>query len=263
MIRDALATRWRLLVSPPLPAARNMALDVALMRRARETGEAVLRVYGWEAPTLTLGRNQPARGRYDEARAAAEGIAIVRRPTGGRALLHWREVTYSVTAPADDAGSLSTAYARINRLLLDGLARLGVRASLATPAGRATPPSLAPCFEAPARGEIVAGGRKLVGSAQWREAGALLQHGSLLVDDDQPTVAALTREPIPAAAPPATLRALLGRAPDAAEVAEALFAAVREREDPRAEPLATEASLVEWTEAAERTFRDLAWTWRR
>ncbi|OYV73430.1 MAG: hypothetical protein B7Z72_02540 [Gemmatimonadetes bacterium 21-71-4] len=93
------AVRWRSLVSPPLPGVVNMAWDQALMARARRTGEAVLRVYAWAGPTLSLGRNQRARGAYDLGRAAARGVAIVRRPTGGRALLHHHEVTYSVTAP--------------------------------------------------------------------------------------------------------------------------------------------------------------------
>ena len=255
--------RWRLLATPPLPAADNMALDVALMRRARERGEAVLRVYAWATPTLSLGRNQPARGRYDEARAAREGVAIVRRPTGGRAVLHDREVTYSVTAPADDRTGLRDSYARINRVLLDGLRRLGVDAALAAPAGRTPVPSLAPCFEAPAAGELVAGGRKLVGSAQWRDEGALLQHGSILVEDDQPRLATLARGAAPAAAPAATLSGLLGRTATLAEVADALFAAVRALEDPAATPLAADEALDAWTAEARRTFTDPAWTWRR
>ena len=253
--------RWRLLASPPLGAADNMAMDAALMRRAAASGEAVLRVYTWAAPTLSLGRNQPARGRYDDARAAREGVEIVRRPTGGRAVLHDREVTYSVTAPADAA--LRTSYDRINRLLLDGLRRLGVPATLAAPAGRAPVPSLAPCFETPATGEVVSDGRKLVGSAQWRDGGALLQHGSILLADDQPRIAALAREPAPPPPPAATLTAALGRSPSAAEVADALFAAVRSLEDPAAMALEADARVAAWTAEARRQFVDPAWTWRR
>ena len=254
--------RWRLLATPPMRGVDNMALDLALMRRARERGEAVLRVYAWAAPTLSLGRNQPARGRYDEERAAREGVAIVRRPTGGRAVLHDREVTYSVTAPADDGG-LHATYARINRVLLDALQRLGVAASLATAAQRAAIPSLAPCFEAPAAGEVVADGRKIVGSAQWRDAGALLQHGSILLADDQHRVATLTRATVPPAAAAATLSALLGREPAFGEVADALFAAVRSLEDPSATSLPPEASLAAWTAEAAQGLAEPAWTWRR
>jgi lipoate-protein ligase A len=256
-------SRWRLLLSPPLDAATNMALDVALMRRARMTGEATMRVYSWEKPALSLGRNQPARGHYDESRATRDGIEIVRRPTGGRALLHHREVTYSVTAPAGD--SLRASYARINALLLDALRRMGVAASLAAPATRAATPSLAPCFETPAAGEIVVDGRKLVGSAQWREDGALLQHGSLLVDDDQPLVGALTRGPLASVPAPATLRELLGRAPTPEDVHATLGEAIRALEDADLVPLdaAAEPELGRWTSEARATFIDPAWTWRR
>src|SRR5687768_14706976 len=91
--------RWRVLLTPPLPGADNMALDEALLERARDSGEAVARVYTWSRPTLSLGRNQTAAGRYDLALAAALGIDVVRRPTGGRAVLHHRELTYAVAAP--------------------------------------------------------------------------------------------------------------------------------------------------------------------
>src|SRR5829696_3355288 len=113
---------WRLLLSPPLGGPENMALDEALMARARRTGETVLRVYAWSQPTLSLGRNQLAIGVYRDALLAERGV--VRRPTGGRALLHHREVTYSVTAPCDDSGSLVAEYGRINALLCSALGSL-------------------------------------------------------------------------------------------------------------------------------------------
>ncbi len=75
---------WRVLLTPPLPGADNMALDEALLERARATGEAVARVYTWTRPTLSLGRNQTAAGCYDLALAARMGVDVVRRPTGGR-----------------------------------------------------------------------------------------------------------------------------------------------------------------------------------
>src|SRR5689334_12950551 len=110
---------WRILFTPPLSAVDNMALDGALLDRAREGGETVLRVYGWRSPTLSFGRNQRARGLYDGQAAAERGIEVVRRPTGGRAVLHHREVTYSVTGPAPAGHGLGESYGRINRLLLD------------------------------------------------------------------------------------------------------------------------------------------------
>src|SRR6185503_12044219 len=122
-------TCWRLIVTPPAGGAENMALDEALMERARETNEWVLRVYSWSTPTISLGRNQSARGRYDLERIGQLGFGVVRRPTGGRAILHHREITYSVTAPAEEAGDLRQSYDRINQLLLHALNSLGVHAS--------------------------------------------------------------------------------------------------------------------------------------
>ena len=253
--------RWRRLLSPPLAAADNMALDEALMRRAARSGEAVLRAYAWRTPTLSLGRNQAAAATYDAVRARELGVEIVRRPTGGRALLHHREITYSVTAPA--LADLRESYARINRILLHALRQLGAPAQLASPATRAPLPGDAPCFETPVAGELVIGDRKLVGSAQWRDGGALLQHGSILVDDDQPLLARLATRPLPSAPPAATLREALGRAPSLGEVAEQLFAAVRALEDPAAEMLGDEAELEREALDLRERYRDAAWTWRR
>lgn len=257
------AMRWRLLHTPPLPGVENMALDGALLDRARESGETVLRVYEWRTPTLSFGRNQRARGVYDAAGATARGVGIVRRPTGGRAVLHHREVTYSVTGPAPLGEALGESYARINRLLLEGLLTLGVRAELARPAGRSPLPSGAPCFETPTAGELVVRGRKLVGSAQYRERDAFLQHGSILIEDDQPLLAALATVPMPPSPPAATLAESLGAPPDPSEVAAALFAAVRRCEDRDASPLAIDAALSTASRLAAAHYASDAWTWRR
>jgi lipoate-protein ligase A len=240
-----------------------MALDEALMARARRTRESVLRVYAWSAPTLSLGRNQRACGLYDVEQISASGVGVVRRPTGGRALLHHREVTYSVTAPCAAHDGLAAEYTRINRLLASALACLGVAATVAEPAARAALPSSTPCFAEPARGELVLGARKLVGSAQWRDRGALLQHGSILIDDDQSAIPALMREPVPLPASAATLREALGRAPSVAEVAAALFDAVRAHADADARPLGADATLEREAADLAARYRDDAWTWRR
>src|SRR6185369_8456546 len=101
-----------------------MAMDAGLMARARDTGEATLRVYGWQRPTLSFGRHESVRARFDPALLAAAGVDAVRRPTGGRVLLHDGEVTYSVTAPERESESIREAFARINGLLMAALARL-------------------------------------------------------------------------------------------------------------------------------------------
>ena len=241
-----------------------MARDTALMERARESQECVFSVYSWTAPTLSLGRNQAAKDRYDLDKIRQHGIEVVRRPTGGRALLHYHEVTYSVTAPLGEDEPLKESYDRINRILIDGLLRLGVEASEANPAGRTPQPGDLPCFAAPVEGELVSGGAKLVGSAQVRESGALLQHGSILIQDDQPIINDLLKSPTPLmeTPPAATLCNLLGREPSIHEVALALFDGVRALEDPDAE-------LIDEDEIRDATVRHLhhyeneLWTWRR
>ncbi len=241
-----------------------MARDVGLMSRARATGETVFSVYGWLRPTLSLGRNQRAAGGYDVERMQSLGVDAVRRPTGGRALLHNREATYSVTAPLRPRDTPGAAYARINAILLNGLRILGVDAFTADSPGQATLPTNMPCFATPARGELVTGGRKLVGSAQWSHQGVLLQHGSILIEDDQPIIASLSlgssaEVPMTHAA---TLASALGRTPTVAEIASALFDSVRELEDQNAASL-DESEVEELTFAELPRFENELWTWRR
>lgn len=255
---------WRLLIAAPRSGAENMARDVALQARAARTGETVFSVYSWSRPTLSFGRNQPATGLYDLGKVRAAGLDVVRRPTGGRAILHHREVTYSVTAPVKDSLPLHETYSQINRILQTGLSRLGVIVETASPSERAAAPSMKPCFQTPAEGELVAAGCKLVGSAQLRDERALLQHGSILVNDDQSSLpslavdAGLGSETIA----PATLHALLGRSPCVGEVANAMFDAVRSLEDADASELAEDEVREEALEHVPH-FLDEDWTWRR
>lgn len=240
-----------------------MALDEALMGRARQTGEWTLRLYAWSAPTISLGRNQSAMRHYDRERIRRQGIAVVRRPTGGRAILHHREITYSVTAPTSDAGSERESYGRINRLLVRALENLGVRAHVAPRGERARSPDATPCFERPAEGELTFEGRKLAGSAQWRSDGALLQHGSILVGDDQGRLldfALAGQSPIPE---PATLSRAMGRVPSMDEAARAFASAVRGVEDPDAETMDIDAELRARASSLIVQYSDDSWTWRR
>jgi lipoyl(octanoyl) transferase len=257
--------RWRLLFVPPRSGAENMARDVALKARAAKTSETVFSIYSWDRPTLSFGRNQTAAGLYDRERICRAGIDVVRRPTGGRAILHHREVTYSVTAPLDDKVSLRETYTRINHILLEGLARLGVGAEVAPRGERADAPGIRPCFETPSEGELAAGGKKLVGSAQWRDSGALLQHGSILVDDDQSSLPSYMADAVDRTStltPPATLRSLLGQVPAPSEVADAMFEAVRSLEDPEACELGEDEIRADALLNAPH-FLDEEWTWRR
>lgn len=177
---------WRFVNTGNGAAAFNMALDEALLL-VHEAGAAVptLRVYGWCQPTLSLGYAQDARQAVDLAACQAQGVAVVRRPTGGRAVLHDQEVTYSVVMPlllADGPGTITEHYRRIGMALAAALQGLGVPVRLARPQVRAAPGhALASpaCFAALSRYELSAAGKKIVGSAQKRAQCALLQHGSI------------------------------------------------------------------------------------
>jgi lipoyl(octanoyl) transferase len=256
-------TGWRLLDTGPLDGALNMAVDVALMERARTTGERVLRIYGWAGPTLSLGRNQAARDRYDRFQLEQRGVDVVRRPTGGRAILHWRELTYSVTAEAGSGSVAQATYATINEIILASLLRVGVQAEIAGP-GTPRHPNQDPCFAEPSAGEIVArttaGHGKLVGSAQFLEKGALLQHGSILLHDDQPLLVELTGEGT-GQTHATSVSAALGRDVSAAEVGDALFATVQ-LSGGHVAALGLD-EIRQQAEAHAPAFRDPLWTWRR
>lgn len=258
--------RWSFFLTPPAEGAYNMALDEALMRRAARTGNAVFRVYSWSAPVVSLGRNQRARGCYDQMEARRRGIRFVRRPTGGRALLHHREVTYSATLPAGSPAEARAVYEFLSEVLLAALSRLGVSAT--RPSGTvAIPPGLRPCFDVPAEHEIAVAGRKLVGSAQWRHGGALLQHGSILVRDDQGIIGELlngqpaeAEEPLPGAA---TLADSLGLEPAVEDVARPLLQSLEEATGGPVQPWALEGTVDSDVRTLERFYEDDAWTWRR
>ena len=250
---------WRTLITEPMTGAANMALDHALMDRARRTGERVFRVYSWSEPTLSLGRHQLARGRIDAALARRKGIGLVRRPTGGRALLHHREVTYSVTAPLAPGDSVRSWYESINEVLFIALRSLGVDARPAIVAGRTPIPGTASCFVRADDGEISLDGRKLVGSALLRQEDALLQHGSILLDDDQAMLAGLLPEEEEPPAAAGTLRQALGVAPTLEQVAGALFEALVPAP---ATPFERDARLDDDAIEAERVYGSDAWTFR-
>ncbi len=257
-------TRWHLIIdSSGRSAADNMSLDEALLAAADRTAAAFLRLYRWTPPALSFGRNEPALGRYDRAAIERLGLAVVRRPTGGRAVWHEHEVTYAVAAPAAAFGSLRDAYRAIHKRLADALRTLGAPAELA-PHGRAARGSLTAgaCFAAPVGGEVTIGGRKIVGSAQVRRGTAFLQHGAILLDGSQDIIARVSRRPGPA--PPATtLAAALGRPVSFEEVAGAI---ARTWGDPFTPPVLDRPGPP-WTVLAPRpsstVFGDPSWTWRR
>ncbi len=240
-----------------------MALDHSMARLAAATGDGVVRVYGWRPATVSFGRNQRTRGAYDPARLAAEGLGVVRRPTGGRSILHDRELTYAVALPLASATGARGAYDAVTALLLEALRRLGVDAERARPHARSRPPGPTACFAEPAAGEVSWKGAKLAGSAQWAEGEALLQHGSVLVEDDQGRLASLGAETLDVVPPPATLRAALGRAPDLDEFAEAWRSTLRAATGRAPDALDPAAAEAQPQPPLLRLYHDDEWTWRR
>ena len=174
---------WRLLIEDsPRSGAANMAIDEAIAEAAAAGAvPSTLRFYRWNPPTVTLGRHQKLAD-VDETQIAARSYDLVRRATGGRAILHVDELTYSVSGPIEEprmAGGVMDAYLRFSNALLSGLSTLGLKAEKAGGRTRAGRELSAACFETPSAYEITAGGRKLMGSAQSRRKGYVLQHGSL------------------------------------------------------------------------------------
>lgn len=179
--------QWRLINDPHTTGARNMAVDEAILY-AVGAGQhpPTLRVYGWAPPALSIGYGQRAR-EVDSEALREYGWDMVRRPTGGRAILHIDELTYSIALPADHPlarGGVVESYQAISRALLNMLDRLG-GAARADRMADDVPKSQTPvCFDTPSHYEITVNGKKLIGSAQVRRAGGVLQHGSIPLTGD-------------------------------------------------------------------------------
>lgn len=194
-------TEWRLIDSGAAPGPWNLALDEAIFEAVRAgASPPTLRLYRWSAPALSIGYAQDRERDVDRAACRARGIEVLRRVTGGRAVLHDAEVTYSVSVPAGVPGfgdGIDEANRRVAAGLVAGLRLLGLGAAVADPGERrpARSPRQPACFAAAARHEITIEGRKLVGSAQRREAGAFLQHGSILIESHDALLDLVLRGP--------------------------------------------------------------------
>ncbi|HBX22113.1 MAG TPA: lipoate--protein ligase family protein [Desulfotomaculum sp.] len=172
---------WRLIIQDAQEPQTNMAVDEALLaEQSGANSTPTLRFYRWSPPAVSLGYFQQEDG-LDQKALDELGIVTVKRITGGRAVLHWGDLTYSVTARAgrDMPASLAESYRYICRGLLAGLALLGVNASFGEEKYGA--PFPASCFALATPGDITWCGRKIIGSAQKRIGAALLQHGSILL----------------------------------------------------------------------------------
>lgn len=231
-----------------------MAVDHGLAE-GLAPGEAVLRFYGWDRPTVSFGRNEPASRRY---RREAP-VDWVRRPTGGRAVLHRDELTYAVVFPA--AAGLRRAYLQIHEALAMGLRPLGLAVGLA-PASEAAPPT-APgaCFSRPVGGELLTEGRKILGSAQARIGRNILQHGSLLRVEDQSGLASVALGHTASDAAGTTLAAALGRLPGDSELRSALAAGFAEALGVRLRSF-EEERLGRYVDRHLPLYQSADWTWR-
>jgi lipoate-protein ligase A len=189
------AAIWRLVNTGYGDGPGNMAVDEAILKAvSAQQSPPTIRFYGWEPPCVSLGYRQPANV-VDGRRLASLGYDLVRRPTGGRAILHVDELTYSVIAPMDEPrvkGSILESYRRLSEALVVGLQLLGLVTSEAPKDPSATGIQGPACFDTPSNYEITHEGRKLVGSAQVRKKNVVLQHGTLpLVGDVSRLVDAL------------------------------------------------------------------------
>ena len=230
-------TPWRLLVTEPLDGAANMALDEAiLLARIRGLVPPTLRFFSWSPPTISLGYAQSLDERINLEACRALGVGLVRRPTGGSAIYHdtaEREVTYSVVALAfdfEEAVDLLETYRWIGRGLTAGIReKLGVAAQMA-PIVKQPDPGDAPafCFARAASYEIQVDGKKLVGSAQRRQAGAFLQHGSILLGADRARLRLLFPREGDLLTGMTTLEDQRGRRPGFDQVVRALSAGIAE-----------------------------------
>lgn len=226
--------KFRLVAHPRMDGRRNMAVDEALAERCgRGESPPVVRLYGFAPATLSLGRFQRAAGLLDAAALAADGVTLVRRPTGGHAVLHDNELTYAVALSREHAEELAgssrkrAVYAFIASFLLDGLARLGIRAAVCT--AQDGDPRNPDCFGAAGEYEIAGrSGRKLVGSAQLTTRSAVLQHGSIPLENPGGRVFRYLRlEPPADAREPSCLFEEAGRPLAFEEVREAFAQAAR------------------------------------
>lgn len=246
---------WRLLCDPALPGPWNMAVDLAVLEAYRQ-GAALptLRLYDWAEPTLSLGYAQPERD-VDRAACARQGVRLVRRPTGGRAVLHGAgDVTYAVVASGAEgfADNVAGSYARIAQALVMGFGSLGL--SLRVAPGERSNGTTSACFGSSTRADMLASGRKLVGSAQLRRDGGFLQHGAVMLTQEPEAIAPLL---VAAQAPGGmtNLASQLGRNPDPEEVRQAVVAGFEAAFGIRFERLGLSPAEVCRARELERTMR--------
>lgn len=228
--------KWRLISDEAASGSWNMAVDTVVLEAYRR-GESppTLRLYDWAQPTLSLGYAQKLVDVNQEA-CAVRGVALVRRPTGGRAVLHGvGDLTYAVVASEQEGfpGHVSGSYCLIAKAIVRALRKLQIDVALAP--GTQAPTSTSACFSTSTEADLVANGRKLVGSAQVRRDGGFLQHGALMLSQDPGAIGPFLHDSGPTGM--TSLQALLGTVPSREQIRAALMAGFQEAFD------------IEWSEA--------------
>ncbi len=195
---------WYFIDSGARSPAYNMALDEALLYWHSEGKiPPTIRFYTWDPPTLSIGYFQKVEKEINLDKVREYGLGFVRRPTGGRSVLHDKELTYSVIvseAHPDMPKSVTEAYRVISQGILEGFKLAGLDAYFAIPRteeerNELKRPRSSVCFDAPSWYELVVEGRKVAGSAQTRQKGVILQHGSIILDIDEKMLFDLFRFP--------------------------------------------------------------------
>ncbi len=244
---------WRLIESPPGRGDWNMAVDAALMESVAAGGACCLRFYTWSEPTVSLGYFQEYAARQTHPASAA--CPLVRRATGGGAIVHDRELTYSVVVPADHplVSPPPELYQVLHRTLVAALAEWHICAALCDDSSHvpvAEEPFL--CFQRRASGDVILGGAKIGGSAQRRRRGAILQHGSVLL------ARSLAAPELPG------LAELGGKLIQAAELGQAWRAHLaHDGMIDWQSALLTESESQQASQIAHETYRGADWTFRR
>ena len=268
---------WRIIYSSPAPGAWNMALDEAILEAVTQGDQPpTLRFYAWEPACLSLGHAQPSAD-VNLPVLASHGWQVVRRPTGGRAILHTDELTYSISAHQDNplmTGGILESYRRISLALVKGLELLGIGANAESqyllPNGSVK--NAAVCFEVPSNYEITANGKKLIGSAQARRSLGVLQHGSLPLFGDLTRITRVLKFESPEEQFAAgqrllehatTIETVLGYSPTWQQAADALVKAFSEQlqvEIEAGEPSESELTRAQTLEREK--YANPAWTYR-
>lgn len=200
--------KWRVINSGIGRAADNMAIDEAILK-AHAAGQVppTIRFYGWQPAAVSVGYFQKASAEVDISGCRQRGIDVVRRLTGGRAVLHDAELTYSLVVSETHPlvpHTITASYRFFSQGLLDGLRVLGIEAQMSMPKAaysqtKCRHHASAACFDAPSHYEVTFDGRKIIGSAQVRKEGVILQHGSILLRFEPQQVASLLNLPTPEA----------------------------------------------------------------